>query len=248
MTDGRALRRGNWSVQELERLRDLLPRRGVRGAATLLRRSPASVYRKALEIMRSPPRRGAWSRRDDRLLRDAWGVLDQRLLAAILGRSVAQVGARAEAIRGELGSGPWSQRERNRLKQFFGTRSDVDLEVCLQRPRDQIAAMARELCLAKDKRFSAAARRRAGADRGAAMPRWSSAEVATLRTLYVRHDNLEIARRLGRTVASVANKASQLGLRKGADVLASIGRANVRARYENDPAAPEAGSVDASSP
>jgi len=42
---GRNLRRGNWSVQELERLRHLLPRRGVDDAARLLRRSPESVRR-----------------------------------------------------------------------------------------------------------------------------------------------------------------------------------------------------------
>ena len=33
----RGLRRGNWSVQELERLRLLLPQRGVEGTAALLR-------------------------------------------------------------------------------------------------------------------------------------------------------------------------------------------------------------------
>jgi hypothetical protein len=37
---------------------------------------------------------------------------------------------------------------------------------------------------------------------------------------------------LKRTVASVANKANQLGLKKTFEVLAKIGRTNVSARYE----------------
>ncbi len=63
------------------------------------------------------------------------------------------------------------------------------------------------------------------------MPRWTLAEMGTLRSLYPDRDNLEIARRLGRTVASVANKANQLGLKKSRDLLADIGRVNVRSRY-----------------
>ena len=50
----RPLRRGNWSVQELERLRLLLPHRGVAQTAALLRRSPDSVQRKALALLRTP--------------------------------------------------------------------------------------------------------------------------------------------------------------------------------------------------
>ena len=42
---------------------------------------------------------------------------------------------------------------------------------------------------------------------------------------------LEIARELGRSVASIANKANQLGLRKSPALLARIGRANVAIRY-----------------
>ncbi|MCR9245355.1 MAG: hypothetical protein NXI31_10005 [bacterium] len=231
----RGLRRGNWSVQELERLRALLPRRGVKDTAVLLRRSAASVYRKAMEIMRVAPRSGAWSAAEDLVLRDAWGVLDHRLLAALVGRSVAQVAARANLLRQHPGTGSWSAAERHRLKEFYGTRSDEDLELCILRPVAEIVAMARELCLAKDKRFSASARRRAGGGEAAAdgpkMPRWSAAEVEKLREIYAEHDNLEIARHLGRTVASVANKANHLGLKKSPEILADIGRANVKSRY-----------------
>jgi hypothetical protein len=63
------------------------------------------------------------------------------------------------------------------------------------------------------------------------MPRWSHTEVELLRRLYADRDNLAVARELGRTVASIANKANLLGLKKSAAMLADIGRSNIRARY-----------------
>jgi hypothetical protein len=241
----RALRRGNWSVQELERLRELLPRRGVQAMAILLRRSAECVYRKAMEIMRQPPRKGAWRQPDDELLRCAWGVLDRRLLGAILGRAPGEVVDRAQVLRAAPRGGIWTAAERRRLKVLYGTRSDEDLEVALQRGRGEIAAMARQLCLAKDKRFratGAVARPAAGAAR---MPRWQAAEVAVLRSCYGVIDNLELARRLGRSVAGVANKASQLGLRKGGDLLARIGRCNVGLRQDRAAGRGDAGGTAA---
>ncbi len=230
-------RRGNWSVQELERLRQLLPRRGVEVTATLLRRSAASVQRKALQILRVPPRRGDWTDSDDSLLRESWGAVEARLLATMLGRPIADVQRRATRLRTQLRRGSWQHQERQRLKELFATRADIDLEVCLSRPRDEIQAMARALCLAKDKRFlvqEAVRRHRAEPSpgrQGATMPRWTADEVERLRAIYADRDNLEVARALGRSVTSVANKANQLGLHKEREVLASIGRLNVGIRH-----------------
>ncbi len=219
----RASRRGNWSVQELERLRQLLPRRGVAATATLLRRSAPSVLKKAASLLRVPPRRGDWTDSDDALLRESWGAVEPRLLATMLGRPAADVRRRAIVLRTRVRRGAWSRGERQLLKELYGTRSDEDLEVCCSRARDDIVAMATQLCLAKDKRFAAS--------RGARMPRWTRAEVGRLRQLYADRDNLEVARRIGRTVTSVANKANQLGLRKSASLLTDIGRTNVALRY-----------------
>jgi hypothetical protein len=55
-----------------------------------------------------------------------------------------------------------------------------------------------------------------------------------LRAAYRDNDNLEVARKLGRSVVSVANKAWQLGLQKSAAALARIGRANVAHRFESE--------------
>lgn len=231
---GKALRRGNWSVQELERLRQLLPRRGVATTAMLLRRSSESVQRKAAELLRVPPRRGDWTASDDQLLRDSWGAVDVRLLATMLGRPTADVRRRAGELRARCLQGAWSRAEQQRLKELYGTRRDADLEVCLQRAVDDIIRMAASLCLAKDKRFAAGEAVEPGAAR---MPRWTTEQVARLRQVYADRDNLAVARLLGRSVTSVANKANQLGLRKSPAVLADIGRTNVAVRYRTADAA-----------
>jgi len=239
---GRALRRGNWSVQELERLRQLLPRRGVADTALLLRRSQSSVFRKAMNLLKVPPRRGAWTASDDARLRECWGAVDPRLLAPMLGRQPAEVKKRVAELRSSLRSGPWTREEKQLLKDVFGTRDDADLEITIGRSRDDVVAMARELCLAKDKRFRAhaaeadvpptttGARTEAKRPRSA-MPRWTHEQVEKLRALYADRDNLAVARAIGRTVASVANKANLLGLKKCPRLLADIGRANVTLRY-----------------
>lgn len=234
----RPLRRGNWSVQELERLRALLPRRGVEGTAALLRRSPASVLKKALSLLRVPPRRGDWTESDDLQLRLSWGAVEPRLLGPMLGRPTAEVRRRAALLRANVRAGSWTPAELKLLKDLYGTRDDRDLEVCLQRTEREIGAVARRLCLAKDKRYLASTAagtspRAAGerAARRARMPRWNRAEIERLCAIYPDHDNLTVARELGRTVTSVANKANQLGLRKSHALLAAIGRTNISIRY-----------------
>lgn len=234
----RALRRGNWSVQELERLRQLLPRRGVVATALLLRRSVDSVVKKAMEKLKVPPRRGPWTGSDDERLRESWGAIDPRLLGPMLGRPAAEVVRRAADLRRQLRSGPWERAELQQLKDLYGTRNDADLEVALLRPRLEVATMAAQLCLAKDKRFVAQAETKGASESVAAvpaarrpMPRWKPAEIARLVELYSEHDNLAVARQLGRTVTSVANKANQLGLKKSPRLLADIGRTNVGLRY-----------------
>jgi len=228
---GRPLRRGNWSVQELERLRHLLPRRGVADTAGLLRRTPDSVRRRALELFAGPPRRTGWSADDDLVLQRAWGALEPRLIAVVLCRPLAEVMRRAALLRQSLRNGPWTRAEQRRLKEVYGTRSDADLEVCMQRAADDIRAAAARLCLSKDKRFAKGARRSAVAAR-ARMPRWTREQIDRLVALYPDQENLAVARQLGRSVASVANKAWQLGLRKSPGLLQRIGRSNVAMRYE----------------
>ena len=117
------------------------------------------------------------------------------------------------------------------LKELHGTRTNEDLEVCLQRSRQEIASMAARLCLSKDKRFVKSRTQ----EQRQRMPRWTPAEIERLAALYPDRQNLEVARLLQRSVASVANKAHQLGLVKNDELLARIGRANVALRYRDVP-------------
>ena len=124
-------------------------------------------------------------------------------------------------------------QELQQFRRIYGTRSDDDLSVIFGRPRRSVQALAAELHLAKDKAFL---RRKHG--KGASrMPRWNEAEFKLLRELYPDTANLEIARRLARSVKSVVSKAHQLGLRKNAERLVEMGRENVGLRYRERRAA-----------
>lgn len=227
----RPLRRGRWSFEEMQRLRVLLPRRGVEAAAALLRRTAESVRRLGLVMLRVPARRGEWTPDEERTLMDAWGAVELRLLGVMLGRPSAEVRKKASSIRGRARTGPWTRVDLRRLKQLYGTRTAADLEVCFGRRTAEIEAEAGRLCLRKDKRSVQRWEREPRASRA---PRWSEQEVGRLRSLYASRDNLEIARELGRSVASVANKAWQLGLGKGPEVLGRIGRENVSQRFADE--------------
>ena len=112
------LRRGNWSVQEMQRMRALLPRRGVVDTARLLRRTADSVRRKALELFSAKPRRTPWTAEDDMALRESWGALEPRLLAALLGRTTPDLHKRALQLRSKIASGPWTREDDQLLKQY----------------------------------------------------------------------------------------------------------------------------------
>lgn len=229
----RGMRKGNWSSQELERLKILYPQRGERHVASLLRRSAASIRRKTTEMFRRKNTRGDWSPKEEVQLRLSYGVLNLRALCLVLARSRKDVTERIRILR-QRHRGPWTRSEELLLKRIYPSRSDEDLVVCMSRSRGQIARMAARLCLAKDKKFTTETGSLAVARR-TTMPRWTASEVIRLQELYADSDNLEIARALGRSVTSVANKASQMGLKKSRIVLAEIGRQNVKRRYREEP-------------
>lgn len=221
------LKRGNWSTHELERLRVLYPKSREEIVARLLRRSVPSVQRKAQEIFGSTAGRREWTGEDDLRLREGFGVLELSSLCLVLGRTEAEVAERVQQMRASLRSdGRWNRFEIGLLKRLYGSRSDQDLVVCLSRPLDQIRAKAAELCLSKDKGYLAKV-----GDQAQRMPRWGAEEIGLLRDLYPTTSNLALAHRLQRSVASVANKANQLGLKKGPSALREMGKRNVAARY-----------------
>jgi hypothetical protein len=204
------------------RLRALFPHTPPDRLARLLGRSVDSVLRRARLVFARPRAQGAWTAADDDVLRVAVGVHDLDSMALLVGRAPEDVAARLAELREARRSGAWSDDELLLLRRLYGTRRPEDLGLCLGRPAVEIEEKARELCLGRDKA--------AGLGEPVRMPRWSADAVARLRELYPTHDNLEIARILGRTVSSVANKASQLGLGKGRAALRQMGRRNVARR------------------
>jgi hypothetical protein len=221
------LKRGNWSTHDLERLRALYPKSAEEHVARLLRRSVESVNRKAREIFDGANRADRpWTAEDDLQLRQGFGVVDRQVLSLVLGRALQEIDARIVHLGRELKTGDWSRMDCGLLKKLYGSRADEDLVVCLSRPLVDIQRMAAELCLSKDKGFLARSE-----DRSRQMPRWQPAEIELLESLYHCTSNLDLARRLDRSVASVANKANQLGLRKDPAVLEEMGRRNVATRY-----------------
>lgn len=219
-----ATRRGTWSSLELARLRALFPSTEPARLARVLGRSEGSVLRRGLASCAASARTGAWAEADDERLREALGVHEPRTIARLLGRSVEQVRARIAELSGSCRTGPWTDEEIARLRRLYGTRDPASLAVVLARSEADIAERADALCLRRDK-----ASRPVDAE-PLPMPRWTVAEIARLRQLYPRRDSLEVARLLGRSVASVRNKASQLGLGKSAMALTAMGRKNVARR------------------
>lgn len=122
---------------------------------------------------------------------------------------------------------PLSRAQVLEFRRLYGTHTDAELCQRFGLPAEQIQALARRFALAKDKAFN---RRLPGAE-PTAMPRWTRAELELLVQLYPGTANLEIARRLQRTIKSVVSKAHHLGLKKTQSRLAEMGRENVALRY-----------------
>ena len=84
--------------------------------------------------------------------------------------------------------------------------------------------------MAKDKTFI----RMLNGEGSTRMPRWAAEELEALKRDYARRSNLEIARRLGRSVKSIVSKAHHLRLKKSFERLRDMGRKNVSLRHHDD--------------
>lgn len=216
---------GGWSSLERIHLRSLLPETPLLHIARAIGRSESAV-RKQVETMGRPRRRDAWSREEDDYLRRGFGALDTRTLALLMGRTQTALRDRAKRLRAAKRKGRWSPDEVVRLKHWFATRRVHDLEVCLSRGVAEIRRKAASLGLGRD-RASAATR-----GERTRMPRWSERELTTLEKLYPRLPNLEIARRLGRSVTSVATQGRRLGLVKNERTRTDLARKSVAMRRD----------------
>ena len=223
-----ASRRGKWEDEELDLLRELYGLRELDAIARQLQRSTSSVRRMVSEVFSGAIRTGSWTDAETERLKRFIGITTVPVMARVLRRSKSDVRKKIAQLRAEVRTGPWTPAEIQELKRLYGTRTDEDLSSILSRNLDSVRAVARTLCLAKDKAFL---RRVLGDERSTAMPRWRKDELALLQRLYPTHSNLEIAQRLDRSVKSVVSKAHHLGLRKDPVRLREMGRENVKLRY-----------------
>lgn len=221
-----APRTGAWSAPELDSLRRTFGQRPLADIARRLRRSPASVLARAKLMFAGRRRRRPWQAADDERLRGGYGVAADAELALALQRTLVDLRQRIKTLRTQCRARPWTPADRALLKQVYGSRSAAALEVRLGRPSDDIEALAQRLCLRKDRRFAARARV------VTRVPRWTPQDVARLRQLYATKDTLAVARAIGRSVKSIANKANQLGLRKRKRWLRQTGRAAAARRWQ----------------
>ncbi len=226
-----APRRGKWSSEEIDLLKELYGFRDVEAIACQLQRSPASVRHMVGVVFSGATRTGYWTEVEVQRLKRFIGVASLPVIARILRRTKADVRKKIVELGVEVHTGPWTPLEIQELKRLYGTRTDEDLSSILSRSLDSVREVAHSLCLAKDKAFL---RRVLGDDRSTAMPRWRKEELVLLQRLYPTHSNLEIAQRLDRSVKSVVSKAHHLGLKKDPVRLREMGRENVKLRYVRD--------------
>jgi hypothetical protein len=62
--------------------------------------------------------------------------------------------------------------------------------------------------------------------------KWSQAEIKLLKQLYPEHPNVEIARRLKRSLSSVIAQGFKLGLKKSPGRLAQMGQEHMARRWK----------------
>jgi len=222
-----ASKRGRWSKAEQARLRTLY---GLRDDATIareLKRPVASVRRVAQSLFPREVKSGPWTASETLELKRYLGATTPGVIARILGRRVEEVQSQIFELGRIQARGGWTRAEITDFKRIYGTRTDEDLSRIFGRSEVEIRRLAQEHALSKDKAFL----RKLRGEPATRMPRWTPEELESLRRNYAIESNLEIARRLNRSVKSVVSKAHHLGLKKSDIRLREMGRENVSVRF-----------------
>ncbi|MEW6073873.1 MAG: hypothetical protein AB1726_14935 [Planctomycetota bacterium] len=221
-------RRGRWSQAEQARLRELYGLRDDAAIARELNRPVSSVRRMAERLFPLRKSTGPWAAAEIENLKRYLGATTPEVIARVLGRDVREVEERILDLGRICRDGSWTREEIVELKRIYGTRTDEDLSRIFGRSLEAIQNAAIEHALAKDKAFV----RRLAGESSTHMPRWSTPELDFLRREYPFLPNLDIAKKLNRSVKSVVSKAHNLGLKKSPQRLCQMGRENVSLRYQ----------------
>jgi len=234
-------RRGRWTVEEVEWFKELWGLRDEETIARELGRLPESLRRMARKVFDGPVRTGPWSAEEVLRLKQYIGGSRLQTIAQVFSRSVEDLRTKLAQLAVDVSNDPLDQEEQATFKRVFGTRTDEDLALIFGRRLDVIRETAKELCLSKDKGFL---RREGDGDEPTRMPRWTPEDLEILATLYASVSNLEIARRLDRSVKSVVSKANHMGFYKDPARLQEMGRENVARRHGHSEDGPENGAAD----
>ena len=225
-----APRRGRWSQAEQARLKQLYGLRDDAAIARELNRPVASVRRMAERLFPMGRKAGPWTANEVEELKRYLGATTPETIARILGRSLDEVNSQIMDLGRIKRGGGWTRDDVAEFKKIYGTRTDENLSRIFGRTEEEIRRMAEKHALAKDKAFV----RKLSGEASTRMPRWTSEELDLLKREYPMASNLDIARRLNRTVKSIVSKAHNLGLKKSSERLRTMGRENVSLRYRDD--------------
>lgn len=234
------LKRGNWSVEELERVRAQFARRPIEQLARSLRRTEDSVRDRARRIFKRTTQRGALTNAEQAELRAMVGIASIEEMALVLARARNRVLDVLQSWRDRRRSGRWADWELRYLRDFASKRPDWALELVTGRSRGAIVKRCAEYCIGTDRSLVPVELPELGTlptlvlepRASRRMPRWQAEDVERLRILYPIRPNLDLARIFGRSVKSIRAKAQDLGLKKAPERLEAMGRENVQRRYQ----------------
>jgi hypothetical protein len=231
-------KRGNWSVEELTKLRASFGRRPVSQLVRELRRSEETILHRAQKMFSRRKKTGPWTQEELRCLSEMIGCSDLKTMALVLGRPPQSVLAKLRSMSKVKQKGRFSEDEILFLKTFGPSRPDWSLAIALGRDVSVLRRKAKALGLGKDKRLEEVPIPemepivRLAPQPRPKMPRWSPEECQILRERYPKVSNLQIARALNRSVSSIVAKANELRLKKDPVRLEEMGRENAARRRD----------------
>lgn len=238
------LKRGNWSVEELDKLRQQYGRRSLLQLARELRRTKEAVVQRAKISFRRKLKPEKLTRADEAVLRTMIGVAEVEIMELVLSRRRVEIRKvlKSWAVASRTGGSrkgrfqPWELRY---LKNYYASRPDWAACLVLRRDLASVQERATQMCLGKDRSLDSVPLPQLEKVIGIPtlppikMPRWTADDVAWLRRLFSSRSNLELARALGRSEKSVVAKANELRLRKSSARLRTMGRENVEIRHKS---------------
>ncbi len=231
-------KRGNWSVEELTKLRGSFGRRPLSQLVRELRRSKETILHRAQKMFGRRKKTGPWTEEELTCLREMIGCSDLETMALVLGRPASGVLEQLRAMSKEKKKGRFSEDEVLFMKTFGPSRPDWALAIAMGRDVAVLRRKAKALGLGKDKRLEEVPIPemepiiRLVPQPRPRMPRWSPEECQLLRERYSKVSNLVLARSLNRSVSSIVAKANELGLKKDPTRLEEMGRENAARRRD----------------